>query len=108
MSSISDSDYTRLWAELIRNAIARPRMYFNSLKELESIMRGHAMAFDQLGAGLGGQTFHGEFGNWLARLGLSACSGWAYAIQEKAEQEGSDAETLFIDFAREFLEERGV
>ncbi|HHH27292.1 MAG TPA: hypothetical protein ENK57_02940 [Polyangiaceae bacterium] len=90
---------------MIDAALLRPRMYFRDLEHLESSLRGHAWAFDQLGLVERGESFGPRFSEWLYKeKGSSgAAAGWAYAIRELAEVAGFDAEKLFNELVREFL-----
>jgi len=107
MSSTSGSDYRRLCAALIEEALLRPRMYFRDLDSLEQILHGHAAAFSQLGiVGTREETFNTAFADWLRReTGVSAAAGWAHACSELAAAGGYDAEVLFVERVREFLRE---
>ena len=108
MSFTSDSRYRRAVVEYVEAALLRPRMYFKSLRELEAALGGHATAFDQLGLIGRDEAFNSSFGAWLRReTGVSAASGWAWAISDLAEAAGTDAEALFVERVRAFLREWG-
>lgn len=106
MTSISVSDYRPACADLVRDAIRVPRMYYNTLHELEVMLSGHRFAFQQLGAIENKQSFNFAFAHWLYETkGASAASGWAYAIEDLIAEEGEDRDRIFAELAEEFLRE---
>ena len=105
MTSISVSDYRRKCAEYIREALKRPRMHYRSLEELEAILSGHQIAFEQLGVIGREESFHQEFVEWLRRTRQAPGSaGWACAIKSLTIEE-ADPEQLFGKLVEEFLEQ---
>ena len=108
MSSHSVSDYRKLCTEIIEHAIQYPRIYYETLLEFQLYMRGHAIAFDQLEIIKWDDSFHSCFTEWLCeKTDSSGASGWAYVITELAEARGVDAEPLFFEYVREFLDQWG-
>ncbi|MEJ7595483.1 MAG: hypothetical protein WKF77_28540 [Planctomycetaceae bacterium] len=106
MLSISASDYRKACREVVQSALKRPQMYFESLRELEAIMQGHATAFSQLASIVREETFHSQFSDWLFKLkGLSCAGGWAYAIEEQCKESGDDPVKVFGEYAGRFLDE---
>jgi len=106
MTSISASDYRMACADLINNAVLRPRMYFKTLSEFEAIIRGHQAAFEQLKSIDRSESFHECFSEWLQQnMDSSGAAGWAYAIEVLAEQTGKDPEVLFCNLVPKFLEQ---
>lgn len=105
MSSISASDYRSACAEFIRGAVQKPRMYYASLADLQAQLRGHATAFQQLGAINRGESFLSAFAAWLYRTkGASgAAAGWAILIEEMAAATGADPDAVFRVQVEEFL-----
>ncbi|MDA1055683.1 MAG: hypothetical protein O3C40_35255 [Planctomycetota bacterium] len=104
MSSISASDYQNACVAFIESALKHPRMYFDSLKELETLLRGHETAFQQLGGITANESFHVQFADWLLKTKqLSGAAGWAEAIESLAEQDESDPEAVFGELVRQFF-----
>lgn len=103
MTSISASDYRHRCSDYIREALGRPRMYYRSLEELEAILSGHQLAFEQLGAINRDDSFHHQFVEWLRQTRqASASAGWAGAVESLA-LEKVDSEVLFAELVVEFL-----
>lgn len=105
MTLISVSDYRHACAKYIREALQRPRMYYRSLNELEAMMSGHYVAYEQLGGIEKHQSFRKEFIAWLwESKGMSGSAGWAYAIQALASSEQKNEEELFSRLINEFFD----
>jgi len=85
-------------------------MYFNTLPELEAIMYGHGVAFQQLGVvSDSSETFNVRFGQWLEeykRCSLSA--GWGVAVEELAQKTEVDSVGLFFALKDEFTDQCAV
>lgn len=81
-------------------------MFFVDLRELESLMHGHAVAFLQLGLVTDETgTFNASFRRWLVSTKRgSIASGWAIGIEELAGAAGVHAVSLFFEFAEEFFD----
>ena len=104
MTSISVSDYQNGCSKLIREAVRRPRMYYRSLDELEAVLSGHQIAFEQLGVISRDQSFQTCFVDWLYRtMNASGSAGWACAIESLASARGDDAESVFAELVEQFL-----
>jgi len=107
MTSTSDSDYLSHCRAFLAPMKRRPRMFFSSLPELETMMHGHSVAFLQLGLIPDeSAAFNYRFRDWLLdREKCSTASGWALAVENLAAQQvGVSAVTLFFDLVTEFLE----
>ena len=88
----------------LSNAERQPAMYFRSLAEFESILDGHGVAFEQLGMIDAAGGFNRCFSTWLhAERGVSAASGWAVGIENRAAELDQEPVSLFFRYAREFL-----
>ena len=106
MTLISDFNYRQYCKDFIVDVLARPKMYFQTIDELESIMRGHQVAFDQIGAIGDGKTFHGCFSDWVFnKYQVSCSSGWAYAIKVISCDQGVEPIDLFSDYIDIFFSE---
>ena len=106
MLSISASDYRKACKELVHSVLKHPRMYFEALREFESVMQGHATAFGQLASIDREEMFPSQFSDWLYKhKGLSCASGWAYALEEQCRQSGDDVLKVFGDYANRFFDE---
>ena len=104
MRLISVSKYQDCCAELVREAIRVPRMYYRSLRELESAIFGHQFAFQQLGAITRDQSFNSCFREWVyCTTDVSCSGGWALAIETLASNRRDDPEALFGELAERFL-----
>ena len=106
MSSTSVSDYRNKCKQLLDDAFKYRSMYFRSLDELEAMMRGHCLAFHQLGLVGRGDSFHSCFSTWVhVTADASVAGGWALAIQNLAGDAGQDPISLFSKLVSEFLDE---
>ena len=104
MSSISDSNYQKHAVSLLRLAVERPRMFYSKLWELECIMDGHFMAFEQLFSVPRANSFQVCFSDWLrAATSVSCSGGWALAIDNLASKREGDSDTLFAKLLDDFI-----
>ena len=103
MTSISVSEYRNHCSQLLRDAIRCPGMYFRSLEELQAILSGHAIAYEELGIIDRNQSFERCFVEWLRTTYEASCSaGWAVAVE--ALSGGQSANDTFARLTSEFLE----
>jgi hypothetical protein len=106
MSSISVSDYRQACKELLKSVMHRPQMYFETLRELELIMQGHATAFEQMMGTDQNEMFPSQFRNWLhIHEGMSCSGGWASAIEERCRQSGESDLDVFKLYVNQFIHE---
>jgi hypothetical protein len=106
MTSISDSEYRQNIASLVKGAIARPSMYYHGLSDLESLLDGHWMAYEQLCGLTRENSFGWCFSEWLYKTrSLSGAAGWAHAVTRLAKNTGRDPDLLFAELVNEFLPE---
>jgi len=104
MLSSSVSDYRKQCGEFIGLAVKYNEMYFRSIEELQLIMNGHHIAYDQLKLVTTEQSFNACFTEWLCRTKSgSGEAGWAYAIDSMATEEGIDSLALFKSLVQDFL-----
>ncbi|WP_339908085.1 hypothetical protein [Symmachiella dynata] len=104
MSSVSDSDYQKHAVALLRLAVERPRMFYSKLWELELIMDGHFMAFEQLFSVPRANSFKVCFSDWLTSETSVSCSGgWALAVDNLASKREDDSDTLFAKLVDDFV-----
>lgn len=100
-------DYKKACAAYIRSASKRPGMYFRELKDFESQLHGHAVAYQELGqiSDIRAAGFNSNFKDWLYdQYGYSCSSGWAYAIEDAVETP-DDAGPRFFELVEPFLEQ---
>jgi hypothetical protein len=105
MQSISASNYRKACKEFILSALKRPQMFFASLEEFQSVLRGHETAFGQMTQMHRTEMLHDQFSNWLFdRFGLSCSGGWAYAIEQQCKETGDDSVRKFGVYITAFFE----
>lgn len=81
-------------------------MFITSLKDFEAVIRGHQVAFSQLGELQGGESFHGDFGSWIySEFGVSSAAGWAVAVQELSRNRNIDELEIFEEIVTQFLDD---
>ena len=91
MRSRSAPEYRKCCAALIAEAVKRPSMFYNELWELELILDGHWMAFEQIAGLERSMTFKSCFSEWLyASRSVSCSAGWAYAVTNLAKEMNCD------------------
>ena len=104
MLSISDSEYRQNVAKILQGAIERPTMYYHELRELEFLLLGHWMAYEQLCGLAMEKSFRWCFSEWLYKTkSLSGAAGWAHAVTRLAKETGRDPDLLFAELVNEFL-----
>ena len=83
-------------------------MYFSTLTELQLIMRGHGIAFWQLGYLGDSNSFYDAFASYIQAAvnpAPSLCAGWASAVLEIATERGQDEVVVFSELVTSFLSE---
>ncbi len=107
MNSISDFSYRKKCCELLRRILKQPNANYRSLRELQAILDGHYLAFEQLGYVDRKSSFHRSFSDWLRIHYKASCSaGWDIAIELLAREDGlREPESLFLILVDKFLQE---
>ncbi len=107
MNSTSNCDYRKKCCELLRRILKAPKANYRSLRELQAILDGHYLAFEQLGYVDRKSSFHRSFSDWLRVNYKASCSaGWDVAIELLAKKDGStEPENLFLILIEKFLQE---
>lgn len=101
------SEYRRACAEYIERVRQRPGMFVSSLEDLESVLHGHGVAFEQMGeVESWSSTFNEAFGRWLASsVGLSCASGWGFSVQNLALEGRREPIAVFFQLFGQFCRE---
>ena len=108
MSSISVSDYRQACADLIKTALKYPHMYFATLGEFETFLRGYDAAYGQILSLDRNELFNNQFSDWLREhLGLSCASGWSIAIEGKFLGLDKNCVEVFEKYVNLFFENWG-
>lgn len=105
MTSTSVSSYQSACRTFLDTVNERPGMFIKTLSDLELLMHGHSIAFDQLDLITDrSKTYNDAFGQWLYECkGCSAAAGWAIAIDGLADEQNVDAIELFFALQEEFM-----
>lgn len=110
MTSTAFSSYPEASRDFLVSAKRRPEMFFRTLSELEAVMYGHGVAFQQLGLlADSSDTFNVRFEQWLEeRKRCSVSAGWGVAIEELAQPADVDSVGLFFDLNDEFTHQCAI
>lgn len=103
----SDFDYRKKCCELLRRILKDPKANYRSLTELQAILNGHYLAFEQLGQAERKSSFQRSFSDWLRVNYKASCSaGWDIAIELLSKKDGlTEPESLFLILIEKFLQD---
>ena len=99
--------YRDMVRSMLQEVMQRPRMYFQTVAELETLTWGHFMACAQLLSDDCGPSFPRAFADFLGFHNVieSGAAGYAVALEATSERDGRSTEQLFWHWSTIFLTE---